>query len=87
MKFKLDENLGDLGCDLLTGAGYEVSTVGMQRLSGSDDAMLYEACRVDGRVLITLDRVRCFAFRPRTWPALSFSTVAVDFHQPLSLLG
>ncbi len=56
MKFKLDENLGDFGRELLTGAGHDVSTVGMQRMSGSDDAMLYEACRVDGRVLITLDR-------------------------------
>ena len=56
MKCKLDENLGDLGRELLAAAGHDVSTVGMQGMSGSGDAALYEACRVEGRILITLDR-------------------------------
>ena len=56
MKCKLDENLGDLGRDLLTVAGHDVSTVAMQGMSGGSDVSLYEACRAEGRVLITLDR-------------------------------
>lgn len=56
MKCKLDENLGDLGRDLLTASGHDVSTVAMQGMSGSGDVELYEACRAEGRVLITLDR-------------------------------
>jgi predicted nuclease of predicted toxin-antitoxin system len=56
MKCKLDENLGDIGRDVLTASGHDVSTVVMQELSGSVDVALYEACRREGRVLITLDR-------------------------------
>jgi predicted nuclease of predicted toxin-antitoxin system len=56
MRLKLDENLGELGRDVLTAAGHNVSTVAIQGLSGIDDGSLYEACRADGRALITLDR-------------------------------
>ena len=56
MKLKLDENLGELGRDVLTAAGHDVSTVAMQQMSGSRDVALYEACRDGRRVLITLDR-------------------------------
>ena len=56
MKLKLDENLGELGRDMLTAAGHNVSTIAMQALSGIDDARLYQAYRVDSRSLITLDR-------------------------------
>ena len=56
MKCKLDENLGDLGRDALMAAGHDVSTVAMQGLSGVADASLYEICRAEGRVLVTLDR-------------------------------
>jgi predicted nuclease of predicted toxin-antitoxin system len=56
MKIKLDENLASLGRDLLIAAGHEVSTVLEQQLSGAADAVLYEACRAAGQVLVTLDR-------------------------------
>jgi predicted nuclease of predicted toxin-antitoxin system len=56
MRCKLDENLGDLGRDLLTGSGHDVSTVAQQGMSGSDDVALYEACKREDRVLITLGR-------------------------------
>jgi predicted nuclease of predicted toxin-antitoxin system len=56
MKLKLDENLGELGRDVLTAQGHDVSTVAMQRMSSSGDVALYEACRIEGRVLVTLDR-------------------------------
>jgi hypothetical protein len=41
---------------VLTAQGHDVSTVAMQRISGSTDVALYEACRIESRVLITLDR-------------------------------
>jgi predicted nuclease of predicted toxin-antitoxin system len=56
MKCKLDENLGDIGRDVLAAAGHDVATVAMQGLSGSDDASLFQVCGAEGRVLITLDR-------------------------------
>lgn len=56
MKCKLDENLGDIGRDVLAAAGHDVATVAMQGLSGSNDASLFQVCRTEGRVLITLDR-------------------------------
>jgi predicted nuclease of predicted toxin-antitoxin system len=56
MKLKLDENLGELGREMLTAQGHDVSTVAMQRMSGSPDVTLYETCRLESRALITLDR-------------------------------
>ena len=56
MKLKLDENLGELGREMLTAQGHDVSTVAMQRMSGSPDVTLYETCRLESRTLITLDR-------------------------------
>jgi predicted nuclease of predicted toxin-antitoxin system len=56
MKLELDENLGELGRDVQTAQGHDVSTVAMQRMSGSTDVALYQACRIESRVLITLDR-------------------------------
>ncbi len=56
MKFKLDENLGRLGKSLLEADGHDVMTVAEQHLSGASDTQLYETCRHEERVLITLDR-------------------------------
>ncbi len=56
MKCKLDENLGDIGRDVLAAAGHDVATVATQGLSGSDDASLFQVCRAEARVLVTLDR-------------------------------
>ncbi len=55
MNFKLDENLGSLGKQLLADDGHDVMTVAEQRLSGADDDRLYEVCQDEGRVLVTLD--------------------------------
>lgn len=55
MKFKLDENLGSLGRPLLEAHGHDVATVAEQQLSGAEDASIYEVCRNEGRVLVTLD--------------------------------
>jgi hypothetical protein len=50
MRCKLDENLGDLGRELLTASAYDVSTVAQQGMSGSDDVGLYETCKREDRV-------------------------------------
>ena len=55
MKFKLDENLGTLGKTDLEADDHDVMTVSEQDLSGASDVSLYEICRDEGRILVTLD--------------------------------
>jgi predicted nuclease of predicted toxin-antitoxin system len=56
MKIKLDENLGSLGVALLEADGHDVKTIAGQQMSGARDERIYEACRDESRVLVTLDR-------------------------------
>ncbi len=55
MKFKLDENLGDIGCDLLAAEGSDVMTVAQQNLSGASDQHVFAICQLERRILVTLD--------------------------------
>ncbi len=55
MRFKLDENLDRRLASLLEDGGHEVDSVQSEGLSGSDDAVIYDACLEGGRVLVTLD--------------------------------
>ncbi len=55
MKFKFDENLGEIGCEILRGDGHDVMTVADQNLTGADDRRIYDVCRGEARALVTLD--------------------------------
>lgn len=55
MQFKLDENLGRRGQSLLIKSGHNVSSVSAQDLEGTIDDVLIEVCRVESRILVTLD--------------------------------
>ena len=55
MKFKIDENLPVEIAKLLTDEGYNAETVSDQGLGGTEDSILVEVCRKEGRVLVTLD--------------------------------
>ena len=56
MRFKLDENIGRRGQELLRASGHDVSTVLVQGLRGVADDELFETCSREERALITLDR-------------------------------
>jgi predicted nuclease of predicted toxin-antitoxin system len=55
MKVKLDENLGTRLQAEFSAAGHEVGTVAAEQLSGASDDRLFEICRTEGRLLVTLD--------------------------------
>jgi predicted nuclease of predicted toxin-antitoxin system len=55
VKLKLDENLGGSARDELVQAGLDVATVPGQSLASATDESLIEACRAEGRALVTLD--------------------------------
>jgi predicted nuclease of predicted toxin-antitoxin system len=55
MKWKLDENFGSRTAHLFLDAGHDAETVLQERLSGSSDEALFEACIQEDRCLLTLD--------------------------------
>ena len=55
VRFKLDENLPRDAEVLLRSAGHDVQTVLGERLGGSADPKVLDACLTERRVLVTLD--------------------------------
>jgi predicted nuclease of predicted toxin-antitoxin system len=55
MKGKVDENMPAEAATLLREAGWECDTVFDEGLAGAEDPQLIDRCRIDGRVLFTID--------------------------------
>jgi len=73
MKLKLDENLGATSAHSLHRAGHDVVTVPGQRMCSAPDADLIEACRSEGRCLVTLDLdfANPFRFKPSEYRGIA----------------
>jgi len=76
VKFKLDENIGRRGLELLEASGHDVMTVRDQGLRGVTDKKLFEICVAERRALITLDRD--FGHVPRFPPDQSAGIVILE---------
>jgi predicted nuclease of predicted toxin-antitoxin system len=55
VKIKLDENLDARLTALFAERGHDVETVRNEGLGGAADARVFDVCRTEGRVLVTLD--------------------------------
>ena len=55
MKFKVDENLPADVAGILREGGHDASTAIEQGLGGARDSAIMDACRREGRALVTLD--------------------------------
>jgi predicted nuclease of predicted toxin-antitoxin system len=55
LKFKLDENVGRRGLELLCNAGHDTVTVRDEGLAGAEDHEIFSAAAAEDRALITLD--------------------------------
>lgn len=55
MEFKVDENLPSEACQILKNAGHDAVTVLDQNLGGHSDTDIAAACKLESRILVTLD--------------------------------
>jgi len=72
MKFKLDENLDERLVLLLRNARHDAVTVRDEELRGISDTKLVERCRIEERILISLDKdfSNTLRFPPEETPGL-----------------
>jgi len=82
MKLKLDENLGVIGKSLLQAEGHDVMTIFEQHMTGAQDERVYEICRDEGRILVTLDHD--FAHTLRFPPETTAGIVVIECKGRLS---
>ena len=54
-KLKLDENLSHHLGPILSGSGYDVTTVAEEGLLSQSDIVVAEAAKREGRIILTLD--------------------------------
>jgi predicted nuclease of predicted toxin-antitoxin system len=80
VKLKLDENLPRRLVDVLAALGHDVDTVPEERLSGSDDGVVWEAAQSAGRFLITQDLD--FADARKYTPGTHHGLLLVRLNQP-----
>jgi predicted nuclease of predicted toxin-antitoxin system len=73
VKLKLDENLNERGVVLLVADGHDVSTIVRQEMQAAVDTQVIEACRKEGRALVTmdLDFANPLKFRPSQYPGIA----------------
>ncbi len=83
MRIKLDENIGKRGEKLLRDGGCDVATVVSQDLCGTPDSDLAEICKIESRVLITLDKhfANILRFPPQQFAGI----VVLRLPEPLTL--
>lgn len=72
MRFKLDENIDVRAAAVLVQVRHDVTTVTGQHLSGAADPVIFETVRMEGRILVTLDRGFCDirTYPPGTHPGI-----------------
>ena len=72
MKFKLDENLPEEACAVLSKAGHDAHTVLQEEMGGQPDSMISAVCQSEARILITLDTDFCniLNYPPETHPGI-----------------
>lgn len=68
----MDENLPSECAEYLRAAGYHAETAGEEALTGSQDAVLFDHCKREDRILVTLDLdfANVQVYRPHTHPGV-----------------